>query len=257
MSNWSILKRINFIAIVLIAALVVTGAMGVFATMRLSSLLQQYSDAGGKVLLANEVAEDLFEANVAQLAYRRNPTAENADEVRQNLGEVIESRGRFETLFADDVRTIAIADKVLEDVDLFLERFGEAEAMQAVREREVRTLRASAEDVLAKAGELESLLVFDSNERARIGIADMTRAFLNSKIALERFLLTNTEADFNTSSLELDRTTAWAKDVAAVVNNGQRKVIADDIVTSLQEYEGQVRAARDAILVRNAARRDL
>ncbi|MEO0702418.1 MAG: methyl-accepting chemotaxis protein [Pseudomonadota bacterium] len=257
MVNWSIAKRINLIALSLIGALVVVGALGVFATLRLSALLDDYASSGKQVLLATDIAEDLFEANIAQTAYRRASTVENSDEVQQNLDEVLEAKDEIATAFADHPETLRLAEMLSDDVREYLRWFEEAKGQQAEREVQVQGFVNYSADVLQATRNTLNLLLFDNNLRARTGLEDMLLEFMQSRVFVERYLLTNVPEDFVTATEHYDRAMRRINDSVQAIENPERQAAAEEVQALLQTYWTFALGARDAIELRNVIQLEL
>lgn len=257
MADWSLAKRINLIALSLIGALILVGAVGVFATLRLAALLTDYSETSEQVFLAGEVAEDLFEANIAQTAYRRAPTAENVAEVQSNLSDVTAIQDRLTTAFAEYPDLLDIAAQVAADVAEYEQWFDEAKGQQALRKEQVAGLMENADAVLQNSRNTVNLLLFDNNARARNGLEDMLLEFLQARIFVERYLLTNDPDDFLTATGHYDRAAGRIADAVESIDTPERKAAATQVQTSLQAFWTFARGAREAIELRNVIRLEL
>ena len=113
LSEWSIAKRISFIAAVLSAGLVVTGALGRFASWRIGDLFASYRLDTGKVIETYAIEAEVFEAKKSEMQYRRIATPEMADRTRAHLStaigmaEAAEQGFSFNPTMADAFRRVA------------------------------------------------------------------------------------------------------------------------------------------------------
>lgn len=247
MADWSIAKRINLIALALIGAVVLTGAVGVFTTLRLTAHLGDYAASSNQVLLATDVAEDLFEANLAEKAYRQDPSAANAADVAQNLSEVVDLKQQIGSSFSGDPDLVALSEKVASVVGEYLKWFGEARTQMATRAEQTAGFQEQSDLVITAARTTLNLLLFDDNSRARSGLEEMVLAFLQSRVFVERYLSTNDPDDFVTATTYYERGLERITDAMAAIDVPERRAAAQEVQELLQSYWGFALATRDAV----------
>jgi hypothetical protein len=101
MESWTIARQIGFLSKVLMAALVVLTVVGIGSTLRLGTLFSDFKQSANFANVAMRISEALFEAEIAELRYRRSNDAADATKVKERLAEVYQLEQDFLALASD------------------------------------------------------------------------------------------------------------------------------------------------------------
>lgn len=92
MRGWTIKTLLGAGMGSLIVGILVVAGISAFALMKMSDVFTEYRSTARGSLMANEIAEDLFEMRLSALKARASDAEELADEVRSNAQEVFDAK---------------------------------------------------------------------------------------------------------------------------------------------------------------------
>jgi methyl-accepting chemotaxis protein len=198
MADWSIELRIKALAGLLIGGLVGMGLIGGFAAERLARSFFEFQEAVERTQFLNEIAEDLFEARIAALAFRAAPSGEQSAEVRANISEIADARAiEAQGAHGTDQEAAAMA-AVFTDA----ESFGQGFARHAEHSAAARTALDQLANELAPKLRRDTRALLSS---AALG-GDSTRAELAANVQTEALLAQlhaeRTVASFDETALQ-------------------------------------------------------
>ncbi|MEM9474783.1 MAG: methyl-accepting chemotaxis protein [Pseudomonadota bacterium] len=237
MADWTLSRRMNFIAICLIGALALTGIVSVLSILRIDAMFDNYQASGAQVEIAAEIEQDAFEADRARGVYFLEPTPDHAREVRDNLENIRVAEDRLDENFGAYPELLEISDRVQTNLEDYDQSFGEIETLFAERRGIETTLMELIPRIRSKARELQNLIVFDGNERAVRALDNFYVDILTLRVYAERYVLTADDADFANSREALANATRAIDAAIVALNGSDRTAAARDIAGSLAAYE--------------------
>lgn len=164
-------------------ALCVSISIGLIAFLTMSSSVEKFHDYEVEVDTARLLAaiqEDVTEARLAAFGWRATGTQAKADEVAQNLDEVVRDAGQLAQINA------TLGNRLSSLAEQYLIDFDEAQAHQATRNRAFTQYRAAATQLLNQ----------QEGDLREIGQA---------VFAAERFLLDNDMEDAEAAKAQIER----------------------------------------------------
>lgn len=236
-ADWTLSRRMNFIAICLIGALALTGIVSVLSILRIDAMFDNYQASGAQVEIAAEIEQDAFEADRARGVYFLEPTPDHAREVRDNLENIRVAEDRLDENFGAYPELLEISDRVQTNLEDYDQSFGEIETLFAERRGIETTLMELIPRIRSKARELQNLIVFDGNERAVRALDNFYVDILTLRVYAERYVLTADDADFANSREALANATRAIDAAIVALNGSDRTAAARDIAGSLAAYE--------------------
>ncbi|GIX12931.1 MAG: hypothetical protein KatS3mg118_0890 [Paracoccaceae bacterium] len=123
MSRWSISRQLYAGFGIVLLALAITGTLGFLSARSLGGVFLGFRTAADRTELLNAMLQDMFEARMAAMAYRRLPSEARAAEVESNIAEVMRDSARLADLFAGDPAALAELEAKLADIRKWLEGF--------------------------------------------------------------------------------------------------------------------------------------
>ncbi|MEO0692422.1 MAG: methyl-accepting chemotaxis protein [Pseudomonadota bacterium] len=257
MADWSLAKRINFIAWMLMAALVVVGAVGIAATYRLAVLFADYRDSTAKIYVIGEVVEDLLEAQLSERDYRQSRAAEDAALVQSNLGEVEDLWPSLQELLGTDPVLAPTLVELGDAVAGYEDAFNEIRTHERQRDIEVAEIVALGPETRQNINDLEALVLISENGTAQEHASLVMQSFLLTRIYVERFLLTNATEDMETATGHYDTAIAELNALGALVTAPSVVGTIATVQGAIDAYWQSARAAMNTIDIRNAFRAHL
>ena len=140
MSDWSISRRINVLAGVLVGALLAIALVGLFSTLRLAASFESYRATSKQSMEIGAALEDALEARVAEVHFRLDgdpgdiaEVDSNLEEIRNGVRSLVDARG----LPPDDLRRL---ESLVTGVGAYEDALDAASALQADLDRAIADL---------------------------------------------------------------------------------------------------------------------
>lgn len=257
MDRWSISKRLAVLVSGLLGASFLIAAVGLFSTRRLDGIIEAKFQSREKTGLAADIAEDLFEAQIAEQAYRFGAAAEQADELRQNIEEVLAARDPLSAEFAGDESGLALIQRIDTSALSYLATFAAVESLQDRRNAHVGTLRSQGVEIRTRIDALINLVAFGGSQRSLTALGDARLAFESAQVAMERFLLNNDPEDLSAAKRQFDTMSGRIAAAAADSANAARAADFTALRATTEGYWRAAEATAAAIDERNGRRAEL
>ncbi|MBT8475272.1 MAG: HAMP domain-containing protein [Alphaproteobacteria bacterium] len=254
MESWSVSKRISALSRGMIVALVVVGALGVFSTVRLGTIFSGYQATTDQATVAVDIAEDLFEAGLAEASYRRTRDPRYAEAFDENLTEVFEAEPRVAEAFGEVSPERQMAIQILGEARIYSDAFQRTRALGNARDARVAAIVEAGPVALDAINGAATVLTFDDNQRAITALNDARQKFLLARISVERFLLTNEMAEFEAAVGELAMAKQFVERALALVTGEDRVTAIQRALDEMARYAAAAEGVRDIIVERNAER---
>ena len=231
----SITRRLKVGLGSLAAVIVLLAVMAVGSTVFLLSEFAKFRAASAAAVIANEVAEDVFEAQIAAQAYRRTQTPELSAEFTTNVAEVATGITRLEASASQDERVMASLATISAAKNVYAEGFAEVTELYAAMDGSVDTLFSTG----LSARETLSDLMDSANRAGDAGqtfsAARVQQGLLLGRDYMSRHILSGTEETFATAKEHLEgaaqqlswmATMAGDRDRAALIATAQETIAA-------------------------------
>ncbi len=199
MENWSIAKRIRALVVALVTGIVVVGALAAGTTLFLNVQEDRTQKMAENVVHSKDIQEDILEARLAAVRYRRAPTDAVAEEFISNIDEIDALLSELRA-GGSEIPALLEENGFLGDLPTYRDAFSKSVGHQADRDAAFGRVN----DALDAA---QSAVHITLNKSRNSGFADLWGhseealiALLEGVTAFERFLLTNSPADFEAAS---------------------------------------------------------
>ncbi len=247
----SISKKVYLGMASLVVLLVVSGLITAFLTFGLKTSFSEYRSTARASLLANDVAEDVFEARIAGLKYRATGADRYVTELAGNLDEVRETQIQLQeiaqgTTFLDEVNTIPAS------VDEYQSRFESAVALQGFRNEVVASMSTTGRKAREQLSEIMLSAFRDGDPGAAYVAGQAVSELLLGRLYAERFLVTNQTDDFETAIGWLNDGRERMDQLFSELQNPRRRELAQATVADLGEFIENTQRVAEVITERNA-----
>ncbi|MDU8944902.1 methyl-accepting chemotaxis protein [Ovoidimarina sediminis] len=257
LSQWSIAKRISFIAAVLSAGLVVSGAQGLFASWRIGAIFETYRYDTVESAQIDELRAEVLNAKKYEMQFRRVASEELVELTRTSLSDAMRKSNAAQDTYA---RKPGVFDALVA-VENSLGNFRSAfeKAIGHERELAVRSdeFKARGTEALKQINALTTTLMFDNNQRAIVGLGESKQSFLLARIFVESFLFKNDPEYLQTAIDHMNAARTRLADVAGNLTNESRREQAQKIIDEAEAFWTTAEAAMAAIKLRNTVRDQL
>ncbi len=252
MQAWSVGKRITLGFAIVLALLASLATLSFIATLKLSSVFDDYRTTARQTLLANEFIEDLFEARLAALKYRINGTENSAEEVRQNLSEILSGRPRIAELFGNDTDVMRQFDQMLTEHAQYLEAFEETSRLQSQYDALVADLAMVGPSAEVRLKSIVETSRGDGDTDVSYRVAAALQDMMSGRIHMEQYLLTNSIAAFDQAIESLGASIRGLEALQAELESPELGTTATQTIGDLQTYLAKTQELRTTIDRRNA-----
>lgn len=254
LENWSIARRINIGFAFVIATVIGLAAFAYITVITLAETFHDYRDASQETLLLNDLTEDLFEARIASIKYRMNPSDELAAEVASNIQEITDADLNIAALNAHpEVKNelASLADYAGE----YAASFNRMSDLQAERNVIVDRLSANGPAARRSLSQTVDFAVQDGDlDTAYFGGLTQEQLMLG-RFYTERFLLTNEEAALERAFEHLNTSLAESERLLdAQSASPERQALVQQFQSLATQYVADVGAVSDVIRARNDIR---
>ncbi|MEO1419537.1 MAG: methyl-accepting chemotaxis protein [Pseudomonadota bacterium] len=254
MESWSLKKRMDTLTLGMLSVIVVVSLLGAITTWRMSIALSDVFQSSSQTRQFADVEAELLNARLNALLYRIDGTDERAEEVNASIEEILKVEEGLENTAVPGSQEELMLRTLKSDLLAYKDKFASLQRLQ--------TLSVSLVDVAAYAGMeaqegLLDLLADDTMMAQGEGVelAGLAQQeFLLSRIALERYLRTNSEQNFSASSDALDRSTDHLNALLTLKNFSLPGVKIEAILANFAEFRQLGIDAYNAIAMRDDAR---
>ncbi len=205
MTNWSIARRISVVAYGLMGALAGIALLGLFSTFKISSLFDPYSDASNNAVLAAVISEDLIEAQLAAMVFRSSPSAEIVEEFNGNLEEIRRDSEILTDALQNSPESLDAINSLLDELAAYEAAFKQLQDFRARRDALVSEIATKAPEIRGQLDGALTIATFGGDSRVLTPLELSIKAFDLSRIASERFLMTNDPNDLATAQDHLEK----------------------------------------------------
>ncbi|MEM0949354.1 MAG: methyl-accepting chemotaxis protein [Pseudomonadota bacterium] len=254
MTDWSISKRINALTVALTTGIVILVCVGLAATILLTRTIEAYRSGSAKVVLANAVAEGLFEAKANEYAYRTNEDPALVEGFRGIIAEILNDGQKFADAFGDDTALLELGNLIASDAKSYAEAFDEMLRQQEKRNEYVTQAAGLGPGIRSGVNAALTNFTFTNNQRAIRGLTTGLQEFLLARIGFEGFLFSNSESDLDKTASHLATSKERLENALAATENAGQQAAVQEIIDSVSAYETAVAGAAETILARNETR---
>ncbi|MEM7041332.1 MAG: HAMP domain-containing sensor histidine kinase [Pseudomonadota bacterium] len=254
MGSLSISRQIQLAvgcALVLLAAL---AGLSYLATSELSSTFTGYRGTAQQTLLANELLEEFFDAEIAALSYRLNPTRDEAKTVRGLLDKISQKLSDAERSLAGDEQALNLLRQVSASARDYQDTFARVTGLTARSDRIGHSVKAIGPRIRAK---LTTIMNFardngDAMLGHEVGIAQ--QEVMRGRFYNERFLLTNDPQTFDTAVTIMDGARQHVRSFQPYLQDPEMQKLAIQVIDHISAYINAAGELSTVIVVRNDIR---
>ncbi|WP_208350243.1 methyl-accepting chemotaxis protein [Pseudaestuariivita rosea] len=251
MRDWSISRKILFGMGSLAFLVGVVAAIAVIAAVVFGSNFTEYRATARQSLKVNEIAEDLFEAKIAILAYQNQPSPQTAEVFSSNLQEIYDAEQSSLELFANRPEEIEQLASVKANLDSLQAEFVTARQLQANRNELVAEMSDLGVQARRNLTKIMQTAYQDGDPIAAFYGGTVQQELLLGRFYMERFLLTNSPAEYDQAQTHLSTAQQELASLKAELQNPERQALAQNVTSEINSYISLASNVRGTILERN------
>ena len=248
----SIAQKIYSSFAVLIVLLAATGIAAVIGLNRVATTFDDYREGSGQTLAISALVENLSAARLAGLRFRLDPSPATAELLAGEIASLVGDKAAIMDMFANDAEKQAILDELTRDAGAYADAFARMTALQSQADRLVADIGATGEALRANAGVAVQAASASANFHATGVAAEAVQSLLLTQLDVERFLLSNSAAEFDSAFAHGQAAhAAFTRLESAVFSQSQKQTIAA-ILADFESYAAMMSEIRTLIDERNA-----
>ncbi|NSX54716.1 methyl-accepting chemotaxis protein [Parasulfitobacter algicola] len=252
MSNWSISRKISIGMGGLAFLLAIVATIAIISAIMFGSNFTQYRETARQSLMANGIAEDLFEAQIAAITYQKTPSDSVAEVLASNLQEVLETEERARELFAKRPEALKILTDVKSGLDEFQLAFDAARAAQSDRDVLVENMTTKGVEARQNLTQVMESAYTDGDPVAAYYGGVVQQHLLLGRFYVERFLLTNQLDEFEVAQSHLAKASQETSALMAELQDPSRQMLTTNALELIDGYIALSEQVKTKILARNA-----
>lgn len=195
LESWPIARRVAAGFAVVTAVVVSLALFSYFSVNRLGGGYSEYRQTARQNIAISAYVEDLFEARVAALKFRTQPTSTNSAEVVSNLDEILD-----DTVFRPAFQVDAARMREIDDIFALAEEYKLAFA-QTVQQTEAllaakAALTAEGETLERLVTEIFGAIAQTGDQTAILRAGATLGALANSRVTLKQYFVSREVNDF-------------------------------------------------------------
>lgn len=254
MGNWSVSRRIYLGFSIVLGLLAALAVVSYVATTQLAETYSEYRGTARQTLRVNDFVEDLFEARMAAFKYRIAPSAEAANEVDDNIAEIIGEKAKVNELFAADSPFHQTFARIYSEAEQYRDAFFQMSALQARRNDAVAMLTELGPRAREQLTAVMEKAYLDADAVGAHFAAIAQQELLLGRTYTERYLVTNEPEAFAQASSHFDMAEQRLARLVFHLSDRDQKANAEAAVADVASYRATAEELRQIITERNAIR---
>ncbi len=248
MTDRTISARIKSITLAMTGAVLLVGLMGLIATVTVAQIFGAYRLDNDRVGMATALREAVLSAQQSEMEYQISTSPSSAAAVGDSVVEAEQHLERMRSALPDDesyTNTLDAVEGALGDYrSAFADINAQTDDLLVAREAMIGAETA----VIDGAGKASQTLMFDGNSRASGNLQSAVENFMQSRVAMERFVSEHKAGDWTEAATRLENARERLTNAAEAVDKPDRKSAIESILTALEEYEAAASKAHASIM---------
>lgn len=252
MADWSIARRIQAIAGILMAALLLLAVLGTASTLRLAGIFTDYRAGSAESRMLADVAEDLFEAQIDELSYRLSQTPERASDLDDNIGEALGTVREIAGLYDQHPEIMASLSQIEQEAQAFGQGFAELRAHKAQRSAAIGRLDLLGDQLDGTLAALVLTMRLDTSGEQSADLAAAGLTLMDARLWVERYIRTGDEAHYQSAQSGIEDGLAQLDLMQRASANPARRTMIADVRNAITVYWSNAQLIRSSMLARGA-----
>lgn len=254
MSSLRISTQIYLAVGSVLALLALLAGQSYLATDKLAGIFGDYKETTQQTLIANQLFEDVFDAQFAALNYRLSASSEEIQIVVNSVDKIAERRTSAMETFADNEEALARLWRIGKFAEQYQEAFAQMIKLNARSDKMVSDLETTA---ARASSNLSQIMDHAADSRDVSIIFPLSRAqqdFLRGLSYHDRYLVTDDAQIFDQVGLFLDKVTNELTALRNRIDDPGNADLVTAIVDDIAAYKKTIWRNRDVMTMHNEMR---
>ena len=252
MADWTIARRIQVIAGMLMAALLLLAIVGTASTLRLAAIFADYRGSAAESLMLTDVSEDLFEAKIDELTYRTTRDPEQAAGLAGNIEEALDMVRQIAGLYEAHPEIMKSLTRIEQEAEIFRDDYAQLRQHKAERAAALERLDGLGDRIDGALAALALAAQQDGSDRLNTQAAAASLSLMSGRAWLERYVRTADEAHYDAAEAGLDRGLAELDTLRRAATNPGLRTLVDELQSTLTVYRTNAQLIQSSTRVRDA-----
>ncbi len=248
MTNRTISARIKTITLAMTGAVLLVGVMGLIATVTVAQLFGAYRLDNDRVALASSLREAILSAQQSEMEYQISPGSAAAAAVGDSLDEGARHLDAMRAALPAEENYTTTLDALEEALGDYRSAYDDLKAQTEDLSLARQTMIEAEATVTEGVSKASQTLMFDGNSRATGNLQAAVENFMQSRVAMERFVSGHMATDWKEAATRLENSRERFSNAAGAVDKPDRKAGIEAVMTSLDGYEASASQAHGAIM---------
>lgn len=254
MTSLSISRQIYLAVGCALALLAVLAGLSYIATSKLATTFTGYKATAHQTMVANDLLEEVFTAQLAAFSYRVTPSEKQAEAVQKRLSEIAESLAEAEHKLAGNDAALELMARISQSTQGYRDAFTRMTAFTTRSDRVVANLSSIGSSIRAKLEKITAFAFENGDTWLGHDVGTAQQKFMRGRFYHERFLLTNELQTFRTSVSFLIAARSRMNSVYPKIYDPAMQKAARGAIGQISAYIDAVEDNRDLIVIRNSVR---
>lgn len=238
MSSASITTRIGVGFFLLGAILASVLGYSYYSVNKLGTTFKEYRQTARQTLFVNDVIEDLFEARIAALKYREQPSTENAEDVQNNIAEITEAVQDLSLFEGQD----SYQERLAESGNLavsYKAAFRDLMATQSTTQAILNANMASGDAIYTALTELSLDARNTRNAFLQFRVGQLYQSFAEARSLTAQYVLSTREEYIQSAVAEINETMTEIEEIRSLTRNENQAQFVEDMSSEIVTYKSK------------------
>jgi len=254
MNSLSISRQIYLAVGCALLLLATLGSLSYLATSQLAQIFVGYKATAHQTMVANELLEDVVDAQLAALSYRLTPSEDQAKIVRDRIEKIADRQRAAELTLAEDRFVLDLLQQISRSTQRYRDAFARMTNLTARSDRIAANMSEIGPRIRAK---LTSIMDFASENGDTwvgydVGIAQ--QELMRGRFYNERFLLTNDLKTFEAAQAFMNGARKRIQSLYPRIYDPEMQGLALESIGQISAYIDAAEENHDVIIKRNQVR---
>ena len=254
MNSLSIKRQVHLAVGCALLLLALLASLSYLATSKLSDVFDGYKETARQTLIANELLDDVADAQLEAFAYRLNPSEDQANEVWRLIDDIAKRQRQAEQTLALDDTALQQLRQVSILTEGYRDAFEQMTELNARGDRIAAVLWPIGSRIRANLAKIMNFASKSGDTSLAYDVAVAQQKFMRGRSQYKRFLLTNESKTFDSATAFMSAARIRIKAFIPNLNDPEMLKLADESISQVSTYSESAKENSELIKQRNKVR---
>lgn len=224
------------------------------ATAQLAGIFADYKATAHQTLLANELVEDVFNAQFAAFDYRLSPSEQEAQAVWSRVDDIVEGQRSAEQIFAEDVLALDGLQRIARSTEAYQAAFARMTELKNESDGIVADFSTIGASIREKLTAVMDFAYENGDTWVGYDIGIAQQELMRGRFHQERYLITDDPETFKASIAFMAAAKSQVESLYPRIYDPKMQSLALNAIAQISAYVDAANRNRDIITKRNNVR---